>query len=75
MIRRKRRRILKMLSSVATGGVVLQVACLPAGTGKFLAPVVQPIIGQVLSDFTTAFTTNAIAILTSIVNQIFGITA
>ena len=36
-------------------GCMLWLSC-PAGTGTFLAPIVQPIIGQVLSDFATALT-------------------
>jgi len=32
------------------------VAC-PSGTGQFLAPVLQPVVGGILQEFGNAFTT------------------
>lgn len=38
-------------------GCLLGLSC-PSGTGAFLAPIVQPVIGQVLSEVADALTDN-----------------
>ena len=53
MRRRKMRRLVLWL---APGGM-LWLSC-PGGTGQFLAPVIQPIVSQVLSDIAGAITQN-----------------
>jgi hypothetical protein len=53
MRRRRMRRLMLWLAP----GTMLWLSC-PAGTGQFLAPVVQPIVSQVLSDIAGAITQN-----------------
>jgi hypothetical protein len=50
----RKRRIRRTLIWLAPGGL-LWLSC-PAGTLQFLAPIIQPIIGQVLSEFAAALT-------------------
>lgn len=45
------RKVLLMM----TPGVCLWLSC-PSGVGQFLAPIIQPVIGQVFSDIATEFT-------------------
>lgn len=40
-------------------GCLLWLSC-PSGTGPFLAPIIQPILGQVLSDIASAVTRNVL---------------
>jgi len=50
-----RRRTLRKVIVWLAPGCMLWLSC-PAGTGQFLAPIIQPILGQVLSDIATALT-------------------
>lgn len=50
----RRRRLRKTLILAASGGC-LWLSC-PAGLGSFLAPIIQPILGQVLSEVAVSFT-------------------
>lgn len=62
------RKWIKGLTWVSAGGAVLQLSC-SEGLGKFFAPVVQPVLGQILSSFASIF----VQLTTSLVNQALGI--
>ena len=51
MRRNKLRKVMIWLAP----GCLLWLSC-PSGTGQFLAPIIQPVLGQVLSDVAAAFT-------------------
>ena len=50
-----RKRTLRRILLWAAPGCLLWLSC-PSGTLQFLAPVIQPIIGQVLSDVAASLT-------------------
>ena len=50
----RNRRLRNMLIWMAPG-VCLWLSC-PSGLGKFLVPIVQPVLGQAFADVTSALT-------------------
>lgn len=57
-----RRRTVKKATLWLAPGCLLWLSC-PSGTGQFLVPIVQPIIGQILSDVAFVLTDNIIGTL------------
>lgn len=56
---RMRRSSLRKVVFWLAPGCMLWLSC-PSGTGPFLAPIIQPILGQALSDIVTAVTQNVV---------------
>lgn len=54
-----RRNTLRRWAVWLAPGCMLWLSC-PSGTGQFLAPVIQPILGQVFSDIATAISQNIV---------------
>lgn len=52
--------------------LALNTGCIE-GAGRFLAPIVQPALGQSLSATTGAVTNGFVAVFNQLFNQVFGV--